>query len=147
MILIGCGNMKKKKLSYIYFILALIIMNTSIVFAEELNMCEKPGVLRTMKILGIMLLIIKIMVPILLIITSIIDFGKSALSGNGEDIKKNSQTFLKRCLAAAIIFILPSFLDYIFNNLVDSGDKSSFQACSTCFLNPNNCTIPKEKDE
>jgi hypothetical protein len=112
----------------------------------DVKVCDSPGVLRTMKILGILIVLIKVIVPLLLIIMSIIDFGKSVIAGNAEDLKKNTVIFFKRCVAGAIILILPSLINFLFDNLVDR-DEAKYQVCSNCLFNPNNCSIPDKEPE
>jgi len=139
----------KKSIKYILYSLILFIYSINLVYADtvtEVAVCDSPGVLRTLKILGILVVLIKIIVPLLLIIMSIIDFGKSAIAGNAEDIKKNTTTFFKRCVAGAIILILPTFINYIFDNLVDR-DTGKYTTCTNCLFYPSKCTIPDKEPE
>ena len=139
----------KKRLKYILFMFVLMIISVSNVYADtvtEVAVCDSPGILRTLKILGILIVLIKILVPLILIIMSIIDFGKSAIAGNAEDLKKNTITFFRRCVAGAIILILPTFINFVFDNLVNK-DDSKYDVCTNCLFDPGNCSIPdKEPD-
>lgn len=57
--------------------------------------------------------IIKIAVPILLIAFGIFDFSKAMFASNDEDMKKAQKTFLKRVVAAFIVFLSPMIINLI----------------------------------
>ena len=144
-------SMNKKIIKCLLLILLFIfVCIINVVYADavaDVSFCESPGVLRTMKIIGILLVLVKVLLPIILIIMSIIDFGKSAVAGNAEDLKKNAITFLKRCAAGAIILVLPTFINYIFDNLVDRGSDAEYRACATCILNTSECDISGDEPD
>lgn len=50
--------------------------------------------------------LIKIGVPILLIIFGMLDLGKAVMAQKEDEIKKGQQTFIKRLIAAAIVFFV-----------------------------------------
>ena len=49
---------------------------------------------------------IKIGVPVLLVVFGMIDLGKAVMQSKEDDIKKAQQTFIKRLLAAALVFFV-----------------------------------------
>lgn len=57
--------------------------------------------------------IIKIAVPILLIAFGIFDFSKAMFASNDDDMKKAQKTFLKRIVAAFIVFLSPMIINLI----------------------------------
>lgn len=57
--------------------------------------------------------IIKIAVPILLIAFGIFDFTKAMFASNEDDMKKAQKTFLKRIVAAFIVFLSPMIINLI----------------------------------
>ena len=57
--------------------------------------------------------IIKIAVPILLIAFGIFDFSKAMFASNEDDMKKAQKTFLKRIVAAFIVFLSPMIINLI----------------------------------
>ena len=141
--------MKNKiNLNKILLILTILtIASTSIVYAEttsaKLHFCEYPGTLRALKILGFVLTIVKIVLPIIIIIVSSIDFAKIAINGKSDDLMKTIPSLAKRLIAAFVIFLLPSLLDFAFTTLVDN-DTSKFTECTTCIFDTENCEIPEE---
>ena len=63
--------------------------------------------LKSIYIISVLLLVIRIIVPIILIVTASIDLIKSMLQNN-EEIKKIVLNQLPKVISAIIIFILPS---------------------------------------
>ena len=57
--------------------------------------------------------IIKIAVPILLIAFGVFDFSKAMFASNEDDMKKAQKTFLKRIVAAFIVFLSPMIINLI----------------------------------
>lgn len=59
--------------------------------------------------------IIRYIVPVLVILLGIIDFMKAIASGNDDEMKKAGAKFVKRLIAATLIFLVPFLLEFIFN--------------------------------
>lgn len=57
--------------------------------------------------------IIRLVVPILLIILGITDFFRATFSDSEEGMKKDRDRFIKRIIAAIIVFIVPFFVNLI----------------------------------
>ena len=81
------------------------------------------------------LTLIQIMVPILLIIMSVIEFVK--LSINPED-KKGLRKILNKVIAAFIIFLIPMLINMVMGLV---GENTQF---STCWNNPATVVSPGE---
>lgn len=79
------------------------------------------------------ILIIKIVVPILLIIFGMLDLGKAVVASKEDEIKKGQQTFIKRVIAAVIVFFVIQIVQLIVG-FVSSGDPNISQ-CFNCFVN------------
>lgn len=86
--------------------------------------CSNEGVQTLFSILGIGVTAIKIAIPIILIIWGMLDMGKAVTSGKDDEIKKQLVTFLKRAIAAILVFFIPSIVGLVMqiinNNLTDS---------------------------
>lgn len=54
---------------------------------------------------------VRIIVPILLIVFGTLDFAKSIFSGKEDDMKKNRERFIKRIIAAIIVFLIPTLIN------------------------------------
>ena len=78
------------------------------------EICTVNGDLVT--ILGIVktiLTIIQIAVPILLIIMGSLDLMKAVMAGKEDEIKKAQGTFVKRAIAAVIVFFIPLIVSIV----------------------------------
>lgn len=127
--------------------LLLFFININVIYAEtstDLHICEYPGVIRSLKMIGLIIFIAKIAVPLLLMYTSIVDVLKTVLSGKIEDLKKSGFIILKRTIAALVVFFVPSIVNFVFSTMVDIVDSPEYKTCSTCLLDHNNCDIPEE---
>ena len=71
--------------------LNFIIASVNNLNIEEINICDPENTtLKVFQVIGYILIILKILVPIIIIILGIIEFGKAALSG---DEKANTTSF------------------------------------------------------
>lgn len=111
---------------------------------SNLYFCEYPGVRRTFMILGLLINIVKIVIPLIIIITGIITLSKTIISGKVDDLKASINVLIKKAVAGVIIFLLPSAINYLFNTLIVN-DTSKFTQCTTCLFDADHCKIP-EKD-
>jgi len=66
-----------------------------------------------------------------------IDFMKAVVAGKDDDIKKSQTTFIKRTLAAVIVFLVP-LITSIVMNVLDVKEESN---CLTCILDPSKCNV------
>jgi hypothetical protein len=94
--------------------------NNSFVFDEKL-----PNTVSTI------VTVIQIAVPILLIIFGMLDLGKAVMASKEDEIKKGQQTFIKRLIAALIVFFVVVVVKLAVS-LVNSGESSN---CIECFIN------------
>lgn len=144
-------NLKlSKKNRYIIFALFLLLFcGLNIVYAgttTKLNFCAYAGVRRTLMIIGIIIIIAKIVIPLIIIITGMISFFKTVISGKDDDFKSSIGILAKKIVAGLIIFFLPTVINYAFEALVGY-DDSGYTACSTCLLDVDRCVIPDEDPE
>lgn len=73
--------------------------------------------------------IVKIAVPIILIVMGIIDLAKAMMSPDDGAMKKSQGSFIKKIIAAVLVFLIPTILDLVLgiiatgtNNQVDTGN-------------------------
>ena len=87
--------------------------------------CQNEGVKTIFTILGFGVTAIKIVIPVILIILGMLDMGKAVTSGKDDEIKKQMIVFLKRAIAAIVVFFIPSIVGLIMqiinDQLTDSG--------------------------
>lgn len=78
-------------------------------------------------ILHLVILAIQIVVPFLLIIWGMLDLGKAVMAQKEDEIKKGQQTFIKRIMAAAILFFVTTIVTLLVNLVAD--DSSTITGC------------------
>lgn len=85
--------------------------------------------------------LIKIVTPIILIILGMLDFGKAVVANDEKNMKEASSKFIRRALAAVIIFFVVAIVQFVFNQVVS--DNKGAMGCINCFIN-DDCN-PYEK--
>lgn len=92
------------------------------------------------QVISIIYTVIQIAVPVVLVIMGSLDLMKGITAGKDDEIKKGQQMFIKRLIAAALIF----FVFIIVKLLVSlANDESKTKAgdimnCANCFIR-NEC--------
>ena len=91
-----------------------------------------------MDITSIIILVIQVAVPVILIIYGMIDFTKAIMSQKEDDIKKGQSLFIKRLIAAALVFLVIVIVKLVIS-FVANNDEGVMD-CVECFINRNaNC--------
>lgn len=87
--------------------------------------------------------LIKIVVPILLIIFGMLDLGKAVMAQKEDEIKKGQQTFIKRLIAAVIVFLVAIIVQLVVGLVAPKDENSTMWNCVDCLINysssNNNC--------
>ncbi len=95
---------------------------------------------------------IQVIVPILLIIWGMLDLGKAVMAQKEDEIKKGQQTFIKRLVAAILVFFVVAITRLIIGLFAPSSGGSgngSLLGCMNSILNcsDENCNDrPEESD-
>lgn len=97
-------------------------------------------------IISVLVLIIKIAVPIILIIFGMLDLAKAIMAQKEDEIKKGQQTFIKRCIAAVIVFFVVMVVQMVVSFV--SNDNDDISSCLKCFINGDatGCKVDTTKD-
>ena len=77
--------------------------------------------------------IVQIVVPVILVIMGSIDLIKGLTSQKEDEIKKGQQTFIKRAIAAIIVFFVIQIVQIIVRFV--SGNDQNVAGCFNCFIN------------
>ncbi len=85
-----------------------------------------------LKIVGIVVLAIKIAVPIILIVIGMMDLAKAVTEKSEDNIKKAQNLLIKRAIAAAIVFLVASLVGIVMK-LIGSDD---YKDCLPCINHP-----------
>lgn len=95
-----------------------------------LGICDNGDVLATFKIINVVIKLIKIIVPIALIVSVMIDYFKAVL--NHEELNMTNKLFVNKIAAAVIVFLVPTLV-HITIDLVDPNSVSY----AGCIANAN----------
>ena len=93
------------------------------------------------KIIGYVLVVLKILVPVALIIYGTISFYKVIIGNNQDDLSLAIKALIQRAILALLIFLTPTVV-YYFMSLIGnavSKDDAYFKNCNTCLLKPDDC--------
>ena len=85
-----------------------------------LGICDNAEILSVIRLVKILIDGIKIIVPIILIVTLSIDFMKATAAHDEDAVKKAASGAIRKAIAAIAIFMIPTFVGIIIN--VSSGD-------------------------
>ena len=85
-------------------------------------------------VVSTVVMLIKIIVPILLIIFGMLDLAKAVIASKEDEIKKAQMTFVKRLIAAVIVFFVVSLVQIVVR-FVSGNDENSIMGCFNCFVN------------
>ncbi|MBR3210257.1 MAG: hypothetical protein IKF82_08375 [Bacilli bacterium] len=100
-----------------------------------------PNVL--FNVVSVIIRLIKIAVPVLLIIFGMIDFAKSVVAKNEDDVKKYRKQFFSRVVSAVIVFLIVFVVQFAVNLISSVEDQvnedgttvSDIWSCSKKFIN------------
>lgn len=107
------------------------------VLAVNVTGCEAnlPGVILDAKIpntVHTIIVVIKIAVPIILVVFGMIDLFKGITAQKEDEMKKGQHMFVKRLMAAAIVFFVVSIVQLLISFV--AGDEG-IMTCANCFIN------------
>ena len=109
---------------------------------EECNisirtMCNDSSVARTLRGIGIAIVLIKILVPAVIIVMGFVNLFKIITSGKEDDVRKYVKSIVIRIIVGVVIFLLPSIVNFVFeiaSGVVDAsgGDGNALDNCWNC---------------
>lgn len=91
------------------------------------SICENGDVLSVIRIVNIVITIIKIAVPIILILSLMLEYTKAVYKGDNDSLVKLNKSSVAKITAAILVFYIPTFINVIAN--VSSYNKGSYSLC------------------
>ncbi len=88
-----------------------------------LSICDLPDVVKVMGIVKIVITIIRIAVPILLMVSVMIDFVRAILDA---ELNKITKVMVNKVIAAVLVFLIPTFVRLIANIV---GVSTEYEKC------------------
>lgn len=133
-------NKNVKKVLFLIVLVALMTVTTP-VFARTISSCDVAfgsEAIIDYKIPHTISLIVKairVIVPVILVLLGMIDLVKGITAGKEDEIKKGQSTFIKRLIAAALVFFVFVIVQLLVSLVADSNDKQGISDCMNCFIN------------
>ena len=89
------------------------------------------------RLVGLLIMVLRIMAPVIVIITSMIPFLDALVKGNSEGLFGAGKAFARKLAAALIIFFIPSVINSSIRLLANREMvDNNVQICSVCFDKP-----------
>ena len=85
-----------------------------------LSICDVPDVQKVMKLIKLVITIIKIAVPIMLIVSVMVDLMREVIKGEG--FEKYGPLIFYKILAAVIVFFIPTIVNVIFDVIAPNSE-------------------------
>lgn len=90
-------------------------------------------------VVHLIVIAIQVVVPILLIIWGMIDFAKAIIGQDEDKIKAGQKTFIKRLIAAVVVFLIVTIVQLAINLAASVGgtgnDASNAWNCASSLIN------------
>ncbi len=99
-----------------------------------LNLCDKSHIVQLFLIVKTFVKIACIIAPIIVIIICIKELYKIVINGKEDELKEAIKINVKRIIACIIVFFLPTIINYIFTEIVNTKNTevlACFEAAST----------------
>lgn len=84
---------------------------------------------------------LKIITPVIIIITGMLDMGKAVIAQKEDEIKKSQKKFVNRLMAGAVVFLVFVIVEFVIAFVADNETKDAMD-CVDCFLrDTSSCDI------
>lgn len=108
---------------------------------STVNFCTQTA--NIWQLVGYVLLVFKIAIPILLIVFGMIDLGKAVIASKEDEIKKATNSLVRRAIAAVVIFLLPTIISYVMTligGFKGTDAEKDYKVCQRCITSPGKCS-------
>lgn len=91
------------------------------------------------RVLGLVVNVMKIIIPLILIVMGMVDLGKAVVSSDDKAINKSVTSLIKRFIAAVIVFFIPTIVNTLFNIVTgfDNEKDDDYSICFECVTDVN----------
>ena len=106
------------------------------------GICGNVNVSSTLRSVGIIIIIIKVLVPAIIIVVGIKNLFMIITSGKEDDIKKYAKAIAIRIVIGVIIFLIPGIINFIYDaaqDVIGGGQSNSFDNCWNCLFDIDQC--------
>lgn len=88
------------------------------------------------RVIGFLVLIVRILVPILIIVTSVVPLFNALLKGTADETVKSWKTIGKKLAAGIIVFLIPSLVASAVDLFAKAAESDDLYICTSCFEEP-----------
>lgn len=118
------------------------VEDSYVVKLDYVNLCSNSGISNVMVLIGYFIKILCIIVPMIIIILSMIDYFKVVVSNDEKALTKATLTLIRRILSGVVIFIVPTIIGAFTSMILKYdifGKENQFLGCTNCLLKPSEC--------
>ena len=113
------------------------------------EICTDSNVSNTLRSIGIIIVIIKILVPAVIIIVGIKNLFMIITSGKEDDVKKYAKSIAIRVVIGVVIFLIPGIINFIYDaaqDVIGGGQPNDFDNCWNCLFDIDQCDTSGQSD-
>lgn len=106
------------------------------------NICTEANVSKTLRAIGLIVIIIKVLIPAVIIIIGIKNLFMIITSGKEDDVKKYVKAIALRVIIGVVIFLLPGIINFVYDaaqEVIGGGQSSDFDNCWNCLFDIDQC--------
>ncbi len=107
-----------------------------------LSICETPEALKVFKIVKLVIDLIKIIIPILLIISLMLEYSKAITSNDNDLLSKANKNAVRKGIAALLVFLIPTAISII--SFASGFNEDSYISCLNNATDENIVELQKE---
>ncbi len=112
----------------------------------EVGVCQHT--VQAWRLVGLFVLIIKIVVPLIIIITATVPIFNALMKGTADELIGSAKKIFFKLFAGIIIFFIPTIIETSVKLLVNYTDNSDdTMICANCFANPNGSECAQAMDD
>lgn len=130
-------------------LICFLILKNNIVYASSYGICHQYSVIRGIKIISYIFVIIKILVPVLLIISAIKILSKTIF--DNRELKSEAPKLIQKIIISIFIFFVPTIINIFLSYISSYEDSSNYYSdCGLCLTSVKHCDellvlYPKEE--
>jgi hypothetical protein len=90
--------------------------------------CTDPNLTKIIALIKAFLQLVQILIPIALIVLGSLDLGKAVMSSNEDAIKKAQGMLIKRVIAAVLVFLVATIVNFVMTFVGNTDWKACWSA-------------------
>ena len=111
-------------------------------YVDKINynsLCENRSIKQTMKLIGYLVQVVRWIVPLIIIVLGMIDFGKASIESDDKALNKATASLIRRIVAGVVVFFIPTIILGLLNAIeitkgIEDETNSQFGACTKCIF-------------